>query len=187
MKLNGNEIRPGHILQHKGGLWHVSKVNHVKPGKGGAFAQVEMKNLTEGTKLNERFRASETVSRAQLEQKACQFLYRNGEMLALMDSQNYEQIEVPEALAGERAVFLDDGMEVQLESHEGKALSLRLPPQVKVEVREAEPVVKGQTASASYKPVVLANGVKVMAPPFIGAGDKIIIDTESLDYVRRAE
>ncbi len=187
MKINGNEIRPGHTLEHKGGLWSVVRVNHVKPGKGGAFAQVEMKNLNDGTKLNERFRSSETVERAQLEQNASQFLYREGDMLAFMDSATYEQVQLPRTLAGEQEIFLQEGMMVSLESHQGKILSISLPPQVSLAVREADAVVKGQTASASYKPAILENGAKVMVPPFIASGEKIIIDTATLEYIRRAE
>lgn len=187
MKINGNEIRPGNVIQHKGGLWVAVKLQHVKPGKGGAFAQVELKNLVDGTKLNERFRSSETVERVRLEQKDHQFLYKEGDMLVFMDQDNYEQIELPEDFVGERSAFLQDGMVVVLESHEGKPIGITLPDQVTLEVTEAEPVVKGQTAASSNKPAVLENGVRVMVPPFIETGERIVVDTNELTYVKRAD
>ena len=187
MKINGNEIRPGNVIQHKGGLWVAVKTQAVKPGQGGAFAQVDLKNLIDGTKLNERFRASETVERVRLEQKAHQFLYTDGDMLVFMDTDSYEQIQLPADFLGDRAAFLQDGMQVMVESHEGKPLGVSLPDQVTLEVVEAEPVVKGQTATSSYKPAVMDNGVRVMVPPFIATGEKIIVDTNELTYVRRAD
>ncbi len=187
MKINGNEIRPGHVIEHRGGLWLAVRVHHVKPGKGGAFAQVELKHVTEGTKLHERFRSSETVERARLEQKPHQFLYAEGERLVFMDMASYEQIEIQADLLGDRAALLRDGMEVLLETHEGRALSVVLPKQVALVVRQAEPVVKGQTAAASYKPVILENGLKMMAPSFISEGETILVDTEEMNYLRRVE
>lgn len=187
MKINGNEIRPGYVIQHKGGLWVAVKSQAVKPGKGGAFNQVELKNLIDGTKLNERFRASETVERVRLEQKDYQFLYAQGEQLVFMDLDTYEQLEIPSDFIGERAAFLQDGMTVTVEGHEGRPIGISLPDQVTLEVVEAEPVVKGQTASSSYKPAVLENGVRVMVPPFISIGEKIVVDTNELNYVRRSE
>ncbi|MGI9381561.1 MAG: elongation factor P [Methyloligellaceae bacterium] len=187
MKINGNEIRPGNVIEHKGGLWAAVKIQHVKPGKGGAFAQVELKNLVDGTKLNERFRSSETVERVRLEQKDHQFLYADGDMLVFMDLDNYEQIQLAKDFVGDRAAFLQDGMQVTVESHEGKPLGISLPDQVTLEVVEAEPVVKGQTAASSYKPAVMDNGVRVMVPPFVETGEKIIVDTNEITYVRRAE
>ena len=187
MKINGNEIRPGNVIQHKDGLWVAVKIQAVKPGKGGAFAQVELKNLIDGTKLNERFRASETVERVRLEQKDHQFLYAEGDMLTFMDLETYDQIQLPEDFIGERAAFLQDGMTVVVESHEGKPIGVSLPDQVTLEVVEAEAVVKGQTAASSNKPAILENGVRVMVPPFIGVGEKIIVDTNELTYVKRAD
>ncbi len=187
MKINGNEIRPGNVIQHKSGLWVAVKTHAVKPGKGGAFAQVELKNLIDGSKLNERFRASETVERVRLEQKEHQFLYADGDMLVFMDTASYEQMQLPTDFLGDRTAFLQDGMQVKVESHEGKPIGITLPDQVTLEVVEAEPVVKGQTATSSYKPAVMDNGVRVMVPPFIGTGEKIIVDTNELTYVRRAE
>ncbi len=187
MKINGNEIRPGNVIQHQGSLWAAVKINSVKPGKGGAYAQVELKNLVDGRKLNERFRASETVERVRLEQKDHSFLYEEGDMLVFMDSETYEQNYIAKDLIGDRAVFLQDGMKVIVESHEGKALGVKLPEQVTLEVVETEPTVKGQTAASSYKPAMMDNGARVMVPPFIGVGEKIIVNTETIEYVRRAD
>ncbi len=187
MKINGNEIRPGAVIEHKGGLWAAVKVHSVKPGKGGAFNQVELKNLIDGSKLNERFRSSETVERVRLEQKDHQFLYSDGDMLTFMDLETYDQIQLPGDLLGERKAFLQDGMTVVVESHEGRPISVSLPGQVTLEVVEAEPVLKGQTATSSNKPAVLENGMRVMVPPFVATGEKIIVDTNDLTYVKRAD
>jgi elongation factor P len=187
MKINGNEIRPGNVIQHKGALWVAVKTQHVKPGKGPAYAQVELKNAIDGTKLNERFRSSETVERVRLEQKDYQFLYADGDMLTFMDMDTYDQMALPRDFLEERAAFLQDGMKVTVESHEGKPIGISLPDQVTLEVVEAEPVVKGQTAASSYKPAKLENGVRVMVPPFIGVGERVVVDTNELTYVRRAE
>ncbi|HKJ61878.1 MAG TPA: elongation factor P [Hyphomicrobiales bacterium] len=187
MKINGNEIRPGNVIEHQSSLWIAVKVNAVKPGKGPAYAQVELKNLLNGSKLNERFRASESVERVRLEQKDYQYLYVQDDMLVFMDTQTYDQLEIPQDFVGERAAFLQDGMTVTVESHEGKPLGVSLPDHVTLEVADAEPVVKGQTASASYKPAMMENGVRVMVPPFITAGEKIVVDTNDTTYVRRAE
>lgn len=187
MKINGNEIRPGNVIQHKDGLWVAVKTHAVKPGKGGAFNQVELKHIVEGTKLNERFRASETVERVRLEQKDYQFLYAEGDMLVFMDMTTYDQIELAKEFVGDRAAFLQDGMQVTVESHEGTPLGISLPDQVTLEVTEAEPVVKGQTAASSYKPAIMENGVRVMVPPFVSTGEKIIVDTNELTYVKRAD
>jgi elongation factor P len=187
MKINGNEIRPGNVIEHQGSIWVAVKTQAVKPGKGPAYAQVELKNLVNGTKLNERFRSSETVERIRLEQKDYQFLYVQDDMLVFMDSDSYEQLEIPRDFVGDRAAFLQDGMSVTVESHEGKPLGVSLPDQVTLAVAEADPVVKGQTASASYKPAILENGVRVMVPPFVVAGEKIVVDTNETTYIRRAE
>ena len=186
MKISGNEIRPGNVIQHKGALWVAVKTQHVKPGKGPAYAQVELKNAIDGTKLNERFRSSETVERVRLEQKDYQFLYADGDMLTFMDLDTYDQMALPRDFLEERAAFLQDGMKVTVESHEGKPIGITLPDQVTLEVVEAEPVVKGQTAASSYKPAKLENGVRVMVPPFIGVGERVVVDTNELSYVRRA-
>ena len=187
MKINGNEIRPGNVIEHQNSLWVAVKAQAVKPGKGPAYAQVELKNLINGSKLNERFRASETVERVRLEQQDYQFLYREGDRLVFMDSKTYEQLDIAEDFVGERAAFLQDGMIVTVESHEGKPIGISLPDQVTLQVTEADAVVKGQTASASYKPAMLENGVRVMVPPFVVAGERVIVDTNEMTYVRRAE
>lgn len=187
MKINGNEIRPGNIIQHNDSLWIAVKINAVKPGKGGAFAQVELKNIESGSKLNERFRATETVERVRLEQKNHQFLYAEGDMLVFMDTENYEQIELPEEFVGEQSAYLQDGMTVTLNMHEGRALGIDLPEQVTLEISETEPTVKGQTATSSFKPAVLENGVRVMVPPFVGVGEKIVVQTSDSRYLKRAD
>ncbi|OXT02599.1 elongation factor P [Notoacmeibacter marinus] len=186
MKINGNEIRPGNVIEHNGGLWVAVKTNHVKPGKGGAFNQVELKNAIDGTKLNERFRASETVERVRLEQKDFTYLYAQDDMLIFMNSETYDQLELSQDFVGDRAAFLKDGMTVTVELYEEKPIGISLPDQVTLEIAEADPVVKGQTQSSSYKPAVLENGIRILVPPFIGAGEKIIVDTNDITYVSRA-
>lgn len=187
MKINGNEIRPGNVIEHQGTIWVAVKINAVKPGKGGAFAQVEFKNLIDGRKLNERFRATETVERVRLEQKDFTFLYEEGENLVFMDTETYEQLELNKDFVGERAAFLQDGMPVVVELHEERPIGITLPQFVTLEITEADAVVKGQTQSSSYKPAMLENGVRVMVPPFITTGEKIVVDTGSIEYVRRAD
>ncbi len=185
-KINGNEIRPGNIISHDGGLWIAVKTAHVMPGKGGAFAQVELKNIRDGRKLNERFRSADKVERVRLDQKDQQFLYQQGDMLVFMDSETFEQIELPADILGDRRPFLQDGMTVQVEYHEEEALSMSLPDKVVCEITETEPVVKGQTAANSFKPAVLDNGVRVLVPPFVGVGERIVVNTETAEYVERA-
>jgi elongation factor P len=187
MKINGNEIRPGNVIEHKGTLWVAVKTQAVKPGKGPAYAQVELKNAIDGTKLNERFRSSETVERVRLEQKDYQFLFADGDMLTFMDMDTYDQIQISTDFLEERAAFLQDGMKVTVESHEGRPIGITLPDQVTLAVVEAEPVMKGQTAASSYKPALLENGVRVMVPPFVGVGERVVVDTNELTYVRRAD
>jgi elongation factor P len=187
MKVNGNQVKPGNVLEHNGSLWVVVKTDHVKPGKGGAFAQVEMKNLMNGSKLNERFRATESVEKIRLEQKDFQFLYEQGDQLVFMDDETYEQLELQKDFVGERAAFLQDGMIVTVELHEEKPIGISLPDHVVLEVTESEPVIKGQTATSSYKPAILSNGVRCMVPPFISVGEKILVDTNEITYLRRAD
>jgi elongation factor P len=188
MKINGNAIKPGNVIQHDGGLWVAVKTAHVKPGKGGAFAQVELKNLIDGRKLNERFRSSDTVERVTLEQKEFQFLYDQGDTLVFMDQANYEQIELQKDFVGEdQARFLHDGMVVTLEFHEERPIGIELPESVVLEVVETEPTVKGQTASSSYKPAKASNGMRIMIPPYMGEGVRIVVSTETGEYMRRAE
>ncbi|MFL1877242.1 elongation factor P [Hansschlegelia beijingensis] len=187
MKINGNQITPGMVIEHQGGLWAAVKTNAVKPGKGGAFNQVELKNLIDGRKLNERFRADETVERVRLEQKDFQFLYAEGEDLVFMDLATYEQMQLAAEFVGERAAFLQDGMTVTVEMHEERPIGVKLPDQVTLEIVEADPVVKGQTAASSYKPAKLENGLRVMVPPFIASGERIVVDTNEVTYLRRAD
>ncbi|WGF86573.1 elongation factor P [Marinivivus vitaminiproducens] len=184
-KINGNEIRPGYVLEYKGKLWSAVKTEHVKPGKGPAYMQVELKDLVDGTKLNERFRAAETVERVRLEQRAFQFLYDEGTTLAFMDQESFEQIAIDKSLIGDRLPFLQEGMVIQVESHEGRPLGVQLPETVVLTVVEADPVVKGQTATSSYKPAVADNGVRVMVPPHIESGTKIVVNTADSTYIER--
>jgi elongation factor P len=185
-KINGNEIRPGNVLEHDSGLWAAVKVDHVKPGKGGAFAQVELKNLRDGRKLNERFRSADKVERVRLEQKDQQFLFEADDMLTFMDSVTYDQIALPADILGDRRPFLQDGMVVKIEYYEDEALNVTLPARVTCTVSETEPVVKGQTAANSFKPATLDNGVRVMIPPFVGQDEAIVVSTETMEYVERA-
>ncbi|MDZ4135397.1 MAG: elongation factor P [Paracoccaceae bacterium] len=185
-KINGNEIRPGNILEHDGGLWAAVKVSHVKPGKGGAFAQVELKNLRDGRKLNERFRSEDKVEQVRLDQKDQQFLYETDGRLVFMDNETYEQTEIDAELLGERRPFLQDGMTATVEYYGEEALSVQLPQKVTCKVVETEPVVKGQTATSSYKPAILDNGVRIMVPPFIGVDERIVVHTELMEYSERA-
>ena len=185
-KINGNEIRPGYVLEHNDALWAAVKVDHVKPGKGGAFAQVELRNLRNGSKLNERFRSADKVEKVRLEQKDQQFLYENDGMLVFMDTETYEQVELPTEILGDRRPFLQDGMTIVVEFHEDEALSARVPQKVICKIVETEPVVKGQTAANSFKPAVLDNGVKVMVPPFVGQDEMIVINTDTMEYSERA-
>jgi elongation factor P len=187
MKIAGNEISPGAVIEHDGSLWVAVKTQAVKPGKGGAYNQVELKNLFDGRKLNERFRSAEAVEAIELEFKPYTFLYASGDMLTFMDQETFDQIEIAADFVGERAAFLSDGMEVKVESYEGRPISVKLPTQVVQTIVEADPVVKGQTAASSYKPAKLENGVRVMVPPFIEAGQRIVVATEDATYVKRAE
>jgi elongation factor P len=185
-KINGNEIRIGNVLDHNDGLWSAVRVDHVKPGKGGAFAQVEMRNLRNGSKLNERFRSADKVEKVRLEQKDQQFLYENDGMLIFMDMETFDQIELPVELLGDRRPFLQDGMTVQIEFHESEALHATVPQKVTCKIVETEPVVKGQTAANSFKPAILDNGMKIMVPPFVGPDEFVIVDTISMEYTERA-
>ncbi|HVZ28761.1 MAG TPA: elongation factor P [Asticcacaulis sp.] len=188
MKINANTIKPGMILEYQNGLWTVVKSEHVKPGKGGAFAQVEMKNLVTGTKLNERFRSDDTVERVTLEQRDHSYLYEDGDMLVFMDTANYEQISLAKEWVGEDQVqYLHDGMEVIIEFHDEKPIGMSLPDTVILEVMETEPTIKNQTASSSYKPAIASNGMRVMIPPFMGTGEKIVVSTATGEYMKRAE
>ena len=187
MKMNGNEIRQGNIIKHQDTIWVAVKCNAVKPGKGGAFNQVELKNLLDGRKLNERFRAAETVERVRLEQKTHTYLYEDGNFLVFMNGETYEQINIEKDFVGDKAKFLNDGMAVEVEFYEEKPISLALPEQVILEVQDTEPVVKGQTAANSFKPATMENGVRTNVPPFVGVGERLVINTEDGSYVKRAD
>ncbi|MEQ8322670.1 MAG: elongation factor P [Rhodospirillales bacterium] len=188
MKIDGNAIRPGMVIEHQGRLWRATKIQHTQPGKGGAYLQVELKDIRDGTKLNERFRSSEKVERARLEQTEFQFLFSDGDMHTFMHGETYEQISLSSEAVGEQAVpFLQDGMNVKIETFEGEPLGVELPQHVTLEVVEADAVVKGQTASSSYKPATLENGVKILVPPHIGAGTRIVVDTRDISYSERAK
>jgi elongation factor P len=187
MKINGNEIKPGNIIQHKDSIWVAVKTSHVKPGKGGAFAQVELKKIPEGTKLNERFRASETVERLRLENKTYQYLYTEGKLASFMDKETFEQIELSLDFIGEKISLLQDGMDVEIESHEATPINIAFPDHITLKVVDTEPTVKGQTAAASYKPAELENGLRIMVPPFVQVDESVVINSEDLSYVKRAE
>lgn len=187
MKINAIDIKPGNVLEHQNKLWVVLKRELVQPGKGGAFAQVEMRDLRGGSKLSERFRTQETVERVRLDEKEMQFLYMEGDMATFMDTESYEQLQVPREVIGDPADFLTDGMMCNVTTYEGTALSVELPQSVTLEVVEADPVVRGQTASSSYKPGKLENGRRVMIPPHIGAGTRIVVSTADGSYMERAK
>lgn len=188
MKINGNEIKPGMVIKHQETLWTAIKADHVKPGKGGAFAQVELKNILDGRKLNERFRSADKVERVRLDQRDYQYLYPEGEMLVFMNTETYEQISLHIDFVGEeRAAYLTDGMMVVVELYEDKPIGIELPQHVELEVIDTEPVVKGQTAANSYKPAILSGNIRSAVPPFVGVGERVIVATEDGTYVRRAE
>ncbi len=187
MKISGVEIRPGNIIEYEGGLWKAVKIQHTQPGKGGAYMQVELKNLVDGRKNNVRFRSAETVEKVRLDTRDYQFLFADDEMLTFMDKENYEQIALSKDMLGDAAAFLQDGMDVMLELYEEKPISVQLPDHVEAEIVEADAVVKGQTASSSYKPAILDNGVRVMVPPHISAGTRIIVDVYAQEYVKKAD
>jgi len=187
MKINGNSIRPGNIIEHQGRLWRAVKTQHTQPGKGGAYLQVELKDIRDGTKMNERFRSSETVERVRLDEHEYQFLFSSGDDYTFMDVESFEQLTVNADLIGEPAVFLQEGMMVTVESYEGSPISVSLPETVTMQLIEADPVVKGQTAASSYKPAKLENGVRVLVPPHVENGTRIVVNTADGTYVERAK
>lgn len=187
MKINAIDIKPGNVLEHQGKLWIVLKRELIQPGKGGAFAQVEMRDLKTGTKTNERYRTQETVERVQLDEKEMQFLFLEGDHATFMDTDTYEQIMVDRSLIGDPADFLKDNMMVTVQLYEGTPMSVTLPQTVTMTVVEADAVVRGQTASSSYKPGKLDNGRRVMIPPHIEAGTRIVVNTSDGSYVERAK
>ncbi len=187
MKINANDIRVGNVIEHNKKLMVVTKTEHVQPGKGGAYMQVEMKGLLEPTKLHERFRSAETVEKIYLENLPYQFLYQEGDNFVFMDETTYEQISLHNDFVGDAKVYLQDGMVIELSMYEGKPLSVNLPETVVLEIKEADAVVKGQTASSSYKPAILENGLRIMVPPHIGTGTKVVVRTSDNAYMERAK
>jgi len=185
MKISGNEIKPGMLLEHKDDLWEVLKTQHVKPGKGGAFNQVEMKSVKKGTKLNERFRSSDTVEKASLEEINFNYLYEDEEYYYFINQKSFEQINIKKNIIGEKGKFLKEELEVKINFYEEKPLSLELPKQVNCKIESTDVALKGQTVSSSYKPAILDNGTKIQVPPFIESGDEIIVDTRSIEYIKK--
>ena len=185
MKINAGEIRVGMLLEYKNDLWLVLKTQHVKPGKGGAFAQVEMKSLGKNTKLNERFRSSETVEKASLEETDFNFLYDDENNYIFMDPKTFEQIEIKKDLIGEKGKLMTENLKVSVSFHNENPISVELPNQVTCKIETTDVALKGQTVSSSYKPATLNNGLHIQVPPFIDSGDEIIVDTRTLEYIKK--
>ena len=185
MKINAGEIRVGMLLEYKNDLWQVLKTQHVKPGKGGAFAQVEMKSLNKNTKLNERFRSSETVEKASLKETTFNYLYSDEANYFFMDPKTFEQIEIKKETVGDKGKLLTENLKVSVSFYNENPLSIQLPNQVKCKIETTDAALKGQTVSSSYKPATLDNGLNIQVPPFIEAGDEIVVDTRNLDYIKK--
>ena len=185
MKISAGEIRVGMLLEYKNDLWQVLKTQHVKPGKGGAFAQVEMKSLNKNTKLNERFRSSETVEKASLEETTFNYLYSDEVNYFFMDPKTFEQIEIKKELVGDKGQLLTENLEVSVSFYNENPISIELPNQVQCKIDITDAALKGQTVSSSYKPATLNNGLNIQVPPFIEAGDEVIVDTRNLEYVKK--
>ena len=185
MKINAGEIRVGMLLEYKNDLWQVLKTQHVKPGKGGAFAQVEMKSLNKNTKLNERFRSSETVEKASLEEMTFNYLYSDEVNYFFMDPKTFEQIEIKKETVGDKGKLLTENLQVSVSFYNENPLSIELPNQVQCKIETTDVALKGQTVSSSYKPATLDNGLNIQVPPFIEAGDEIIVDTRNLEYIKK--
>jgi elongation factor P len=185
MKISAGEIRVGMLLEYKNDLWQVLKTQHVKPGKGGAFAQVEMKSLEKNTKLNERFRSSETVEKASLEETDFNYLYEDENNYIFMNPKTYDQIEIKKDIVGERGKLMTENLEVTVSFYNENPISIELPNQVKCKIEATDVALKGQTVSSSYKPATLDNGLNIQVPPFIEAGDEVIVDTRNLEYVKK--
>ena len=185
MKINAGEIRVGMLLEYKNDLWQVLKTQHVKPGKGGAFAQVEMKSFGKNTKLNERFRSSETVEKATLDEITYNYLYEDENNYFFMDPKTFEQIEIKKDVVGEKGKLLSENLEVSVSFYNENAISIELPNQIKCKIETTDAALKGQTVSSSYKPATLDNGLNIQVPPFIESGDEVIIDTRNLEYVKK--
>ena len=185
MKINATEIRVGMILEYKDDLWEVLKTNHVKPGKGGAFAQVEMKSLIKNTKLNERFRSSETVEKASLEEIKYNYLYKDENNFYFMDPNSFEQINLNKDMVGESGKMLYENLEVAINFYNEEPINLKLPNQIECKIDTTDVAIRGQTVSSSYKPAILENGLNIQVPPFIEKGDVIILDTRTLEYIKK--
>ena len=185
MKILGNEIKPGMIIEHKNDLWSVLKAQHVKPGKGGAFNQLELKSVKKGTKLNERFRSSDSIEKVILDEKKFNFLYEDENSCHFMSQTDFEQIAINKSLLGEKKKLLKESMEISVQFYEDQALSIDLPISVELKVVTTDAAIKGQTASSSYKPATLENGINIMVPPFINSEDKIILDTRNFEYIKK--
>jgi len=185
MKINASEIRVGMLIEYKNDLWQVLKTQHVKPGKGGAFAQVEMKSVNKNTKLNERFRSSETVEKASLEEINYNFLYEDENNYFFMEPKSFEQIEIKKEIVGEKGKLLTENLVVSVSFYNESPISIDLPNQVKCKIETTDVALKGQTVSSSYKPAVLSNGLNIQVPPFIESGDEVIIDTRNLEYIKK--
>ena len=185
MKINASEIRVGMLLEHKNDLWQVLKTQHVKPGKGGAFAQIEMKSVNKNTKLNERFRSSETVEKASLDEINYNFLYEDENSYFFMDPKSFEQIEIRKDIVGEKGKLLTENLEVTVNFYNDRAISVELPNQVTCKIKITDVALKGQTVSSSYKPASLENGFNIQVPPFIESGDSVVIDTRNLEYIKK--
>jgi len=187
MKINAINIRPGNVLEYENKLMLVTKIDLIQPGKGNAVIQVEMKDVRTGTKTQNRWRTQEAVERARLDESEMQFLFHEGDLYTFMDNENFEQVTIPREVIGDQAIYLQDGMVCTVTLYEGTPLSVELPSQVTMTIAEADPVVKGQTASSSYKPALLENGAKVMVPPHIEAGTRVVVSTADGSYVERAK
>ena len=185
MKINATEIRVGMILEYKSDLWEVLKTQHVKPGKGGAFAQIEMKSLNKNTKLNERFRSSETVEKATLEENKFNYLYDDDTDYYFMNPKNFDQINIKKNIIGEKGRMLTENLEVSINFYNDNPLSVDLPKQITAKIETTDAALKGQTVSSSYKPAMLENGINIQVPPFIESGDKIIVDTRTIEYIKK--
>ena len=185
MKISGNEIKTGMLLEHKNDLWEVLKTQHVKPGKGGAFNQVEMKSVNKGTKLNERFRSSDTVEKASLEEVNFNFLYEDEDDYHFINQESFEQVNLKKEIIGEKGKFLKEELGVKISYYEEKAISVDLPNQVSCTIKSTDVALKGQTVSSSYKPAILDNGIKIQVPPFIESGDQIVVDTRTIEYIKK--
>ena len=185
MKISGNEIKPGMLLEHKEDLWEVLKTQHVKPGKGGAFNQVEMKSINKNTKLNERFRSSDSVERAIVEEIDYNFLYEDKEEFHFIDNKSFEQIIIKKDLIGDKSKFLTEGLEVKIGLYNEAPIKINLPNQIECKIDTTDAAIKGQTVSSSYKPALLENGINILVPPFVESGDTILVDTRTIEYIKK--